>query len=137
MKTTLLFLMLAAAVVSAESEESNIRPRTLTLDQARSLARVAAESAGFSTKRGFSLEYGELEEFPAFYYFSVLLPLEGAEGSSANYAVNKYTGEVWKPFRCRRVSSARLSKLRKKLLKEVGVSKEELRRHQNDIPCLS
>jgi hypothetical protein len=133
MKVMLLFLGLIAVVTSANADE---RLKRLDLTQARSLARVAAESSGFSTRSGFSLEDAELKQYPDFYFFSVLLPAEGAEGSSANYAVNKYTGEVWKPFGCHRVSSSRLSKLRQKLMKQLGLTKEELRQHQDDIPCL-
>ncbi len=133
MKVMLLFFPLFAAMVSVNADEGL---KQLSMAQARSLARVAAESSGFSARSGFSLEDAELKQYPDFYFFSLLLPGQGAEGSSANFAVNKYTGEVWKPFGCHRVASSRLSKLRQKLIMQLGLTKEELRQHQDDIPCL-
>jgi hypothetical protein len=110
----------------------------LSVEQAEFLARTAANETGIAKLKGFSLERAQLDEFPDFYFFDALVSEPGAEGFSGHYAVNKYNGDVWNPYRCSRFSGKNLIKIQKKIKKEIGLKTEKQSPNFKDNPpCLA
>jgi hypothetical protein len=108
----------------------------LTLTEAESLARSAAAPTGVTKLEGFTLEPGNVNGFPNFYFFTAYVAVRGAQGSSGNYAVDKFTGEVWNPYGCSRFSNPRLVELQRELRKKVGLTPQKYQQHKRDNPCL-
>lgn len=126
-----LLLLLATPVPATTAQ------KPLSLEQAQSLARAAAEEEGLTRMRGFALENGRMEEFPAFYFFDAIVAAPGAEGFSGHYAVDKFTCEVWDPYKCSRLTGPNLSQLQRKLRAELGITNKRSRQHRRDSPCLT
>ena len=116
-----------------------LRPRGkakgLSLEQARLLARTAAGLEGLTKYKDFYLEGVPMYKYPDFYFFYGYIP--GTQGSNGHYAVNKFTAEVWDPYSCFRYGASALSKLQKKLRRELGLTEKDYRKHQDDDPCLA
>ena len=135
MKHTIILFVMAAISATLWANEV---PKQFSVEQAELLARTAAQGVGTTKLKGFSLERAQLDQFPEFYFFDALVSEPGAEGFSGHYAVNKFTGEVWDPYRCLRFSDAHLLKVQRQMRKEIGLSAQGLRqRRKDEPPCLA
>jgi hypothetical protein len=113
------------------------REKILTRNQAEFLAQVAAEPTGITKLEGFTLDPDhDMKQFPEFYFFSAYVSVPGAQGTYGHYAVNKFTGDVWDPFGCYRLTNPKLETLEKNLRKKLGLNLEEYLKHQKTDPCL-
>jgi hypothetical protein len=130
----LIWLMLPCMLCAGMSYAAH---KTITLQQAESLAEAAAEPTGVTKLQGFALELDSgLIGFPDFYFFSAYVAVPGAQGTSGHFAVNKFTGDVWDPFGCYPLSNPKLMELQKELRKDLGVTLGEYRKLQKKDPCL-
>jgi hypothetical protein len=86
---------------------------------------------------GFGFEQeNPLSGFPNFYFFTAYVSTPGAQGNSGQFAVNKFTGEVWDPFGCWRLSNPKLLKLQGELRIKLGLTPPEYKRRAKENPCL-
>jgi hypothetical protein len=134
MKYTIVFFFMTTIHVALWAGET---PKYLSVEQAKSLARAAAQETGIAKLKGFSLEEAHLDHFPDFYFFDALVSEPGAEGFAGHYAVNKFTGEVWNPIRCLRFSGKGVRKIQEKLKKEIGLGTQGLQPLDDNTPCLA
>jgi hypothetical protein len=109
--------------------------RTITLDEARSLAYEALPS---DTRKlpGLALLPDEGRDRPVkCVWFDALWDNPNGSVHIGFWAVDMRTGEVWSPILCKRVTNRTLRKLQQAIRKRLGVTEAEYRAALKKSPC--
>ena len=115
--------------------ESATKPRKLSMNEARQLARMALTEQARKLP-GLDLEGHGSPNFPNFYFFIVTWgpPRSDQGGTVEQLAVDATTGDVWSGVVCREGRSPRLIKLQKSVRKRIGLSERSYRRLRRKGP---
>ena len=132
LKTVTWLLLFLAVPVAARAAG----PRALSLEEAESLVRAAVAGTDLA-KREFAFDPAEMPGYSDFYFLGAVVADPGAEGHAGWWAVNKFTAEVWDPYRCSRLHGVELEKLQKRIRSELATSSEDQQQHSKSDPCLA
>jgi hypothetical protein len=132
---TSLTLVISLVLLLSARAESAAKPRKLTLNEVRQLARTALTERARRLP-GLDLEDHKSPNFPDFYFLIVTWgpPRSEQGGTVEQLAVDATTGDVWSGVVCREMRSPALLKLQKSIRNRIGLTERNYRRLRKKGP---
>lgn len=129
--------LLSICIAQGTGRADSGRAHSISRQQAKTLVNLALEGTPTLRLRGFGLETVSMPNFPEYYFFEGIWnnPNPGS-AVAGHWAVNATTGEVWDPFACVLVKSARLKSELSRWRKKMKISPADVHRAREDKPCL-
>jgi uncharacterized protein YggL (DUF469 family) len=126
-----LFLLGLTVFPSISGEEQV--PQKMTVEEASKLvnevARVHNAGAEVSKRR---------DAYDSdFFYFEIIVPNQVASPVVGHFAVNPWTGDVWNPGLCERVTSPSLKKMQRRVRTKLHISEKEYQKLRQRKPICS
>jgi hypothetical protein len=126
----LLLLLVAATAISAARQAE---PRKIPMQEARRLVYEVVKT----NNKDAEIDRTENPYDREFYYFEVIVPNAVASPVVGHFAVNPWTGDVWNPALCERVTLPALKRLQERIRRESGLTRNDYLKAERKKPICS